>query len=368
MSTSSTKSHQPFFPEIIGQERACRIIERIIASILSEKKQGRGFPPLLFVGPVGVGKRTIAFKFAQTVNCEKGGCGFCPTCRAIAQLTHPDFRLIFPTRKPKSDASPEETIYDIAEKYPNYILGIPQPPVSPNYQISIQAIRWLRNEMAKPPVSAKIRFFVILNAHQMREEAQSALLKTLEEPQVNTVLILTTSVPSALFDTIRSRTQIIRFAPLPEEQIIAWLKHKKVKSDHLGLAVALAQGSLGKALMILNNPNAEEFLIPALLTELLASANPKAIFKLINQLKDIPLPAILNTIIFLHRNTLRGQLNCSHLAAWVSPQLFSSHPFLLLQKIRYLHTRLQETSLNTNHLLTLSTLLLSFKDNSLRCK
>lgn len=355
-------------PGIIGQERVCRIIERLIA-------KGR-YAPLLFVGPPGVGKRTVAFKFAQALNCEQPvkpspesstrlGCGFCPTCRAIARLNHPDFRLLFPIRKPKSDMSPEDVIITTAELSADYILGAPQPLPDPTHQISIQAVRWLRMEMAKPPSTARVRFFILLNAHQMKEEAQNALLKILEEPQVNTILILTTSVPNALLDTIRSRCQIVRFAEIPESQIIAWLKnHPQTSPATLPLIATLAQGSLGKALMILNNPEPEEFLVRSVLEKLTTTKNKLTITQAVEQIKNIPLTTIVNTLIFLYRSALRAHFQPTAgspqpEATWTPPSLLKLPPALILKRIRQLYAYQENASLNTNPLLTRYTLLFS---------
>ncbi|MEO0069190.1 MAG: hypothetical protein ABIK18_00125 [candidate division WOR-3 bacterium] len=354
-------------PGIIGQERVCRTIERLIA-------KGR-YAPLLFVGPPGVGKRTIAFKFAQALNCEKPvkpssesstqfGCGICPSCRAIARLNHPDFRLLFPIRKPRSDMSPEDVIIATAELSADYILGATQPIPDPTHQISIQAVRWLRMEMAKPPSTARVRFFVLLNAHQMKDEAQNALLKILEEPQINTILILTTSVPNALLDTIRSRCQIIRFAEIPESQILNWLRmgikeNRRQETELISFAAALAQGSLGRALMILNNPEPEEFIIRSVLEKLTTTKSKLTITQAVEQLKNIPLTTIVNTLIFLYRSAFRSTLTSTSTSTWTPPSLLKIPPALILKRIRQLYTYQENASLNTNPLLTLHTLIFS---------
>lgn len=259
--------------------------------------------------------------------------------------------------------SPEDVIVATAELGVDYVLGAPQPLPDPTHQISIQAVRWLRMEMAKPPATTRVRFFVLLNAHQMKEEAQNALLKILEEPQINTIFILTTSAPNALLDTIRSRCQIIRFAEIPEPQIIHWLKnhHPPLTAEQsalLPLAAGLAQGSLGRTLMIINNPEPAELLVRSVLEKLTATIIQMSATQAVEQLKNIPLTTIINTLIFLYRSALRARL-ASSLPPYLPSSLLQHSPALLLKKIRQLYTRQQNASLNTNPLLTRHTLISS---------
>lgn len=346
------------FDDIIGQDRVCRVLERIITS-------GR-YPSFLFVGQPGVGKRTVAIKFAQAVNC---GCDSnehykeCPTCQAIASLTHPDVKLLFPMRKPRPDATPQDVAAAIIEHYPYYALHKPQPLSPPNYQLSIEMIRWLKIEMAKPPLRAAQRVFILLNVHQMKEDAQNALLKILEEPQINTTFILTTPTPSAVFDTIRSRCQIIRFSDIAETEIVSWLEKRMTFTEteiddlqhRFSFAATLAHGSLGRAWRILNNT--EEFIVQPLIEHITRLSDETSIIKAVEDLEEFPMPALIDTALLLYRQAIRTQIGLPALASF-SRSIETLCSFSnLREKIRYLYDRLHQSQLNTNLPLSIYSLL-----------
>ncbi|MGQ9708073.1 MAG: DNA polymerase III subunit [bacterium] len=345
-----TRSFMPF-PDIIGQERVCKILDRILASGIHL--------PLLFVGQPGVGKRTVALRFAQAANCETGTgsvCGHCVSCRRIANLTHPDIRLVMPIRKPGDEATPEKVIGEMVRQYPEYTIGKSQPFSPPNYQIPIAAVRWLTAEMAKAPTSARTRFFIILNAHQLNEQAQNALLKILEEPQRNTAFILTATNPSTLLSTIRSRCQSLRFSEIAEQKIVNYLQRIVAKDkENIFLAATLAQGSIGKALSALENP--EAFIAQPVLDCLTTPNSEVRFFQLLNEVSESSLATAVNTALLLYHNSLRAHLGYPYLSQFSIPALTSCQIPLLKKKICYLYTRFHECQLNTNRLLSLYTLL-----------
>ncbi|MGQ9678778.1 MAG: DNA polymerase III subunit [bacterium] len=353
------------FVGIIGQERVGRILKRIIAS--------ERYSSLIFAGQSGVGKRTIAIKFAQETNCEMSpgaACGKCHTCSTISRLAHPDIRIILPIRKPK-DATPEGVAEAMAKLSESYAIDKTQPSTPPSYQISIEAIRWIRKEMAKPPYRAKLRIFIVLNAHQMTSEAQNALLKMLEEPQPNTIFILTTDGPEALLATIRSRCQVIRFANIPEREIKHWLETRFSQSTFpLDLIAALAQGSLGKAHMIAQNPNSYfstaiiEF-FKDLIIKTKQVAPESLIIDTIDDLvhEKTSLSTAINTAIFLTYNSLRAQLGCSHLNLPILQNLTKLPPRETFKKLQFLYSRLRDLNLNTNLTFTFFSLLYNLKKN-----
>ena len=94
--------------------------------------------------------------------------------------------------------------------------------------------------------SSEPRAVLFDDAHRMSEEAMNALLKTLEEPPDRTLLLLVTSVPERLLGTIRSRCQVIHFAPLPEEELARYAREKlMLGGDEAPAASLLAEGSIG---------------------------------------------------------------------------------------------------------------------------
>jgi DNA polymerase III subunit delta' len=99
--------------------------------------------------------------------------------------------------------------------------------------------------------SSDARAVIFDDAHRMSEEAMNALLKTLEEPPDRTLLILVTAVADRLLGTIRSRCQVIHFAPLPDEELVRYAKDRlKLQGDNAPAAALLAEGSIGSLITI----------------------------------------------------------------------------------------------------------------------
>ena len=174
---------------------------------------------LLFAGPSGVGKRTLALLLARLLNCAqpKAGlsCGACGSCRKIAAGTHPDVRVIEPD----------------------------------GAFIKIEQLRQMIAEVAYQPFEGRYRVVILDGADQMRLEAANSLLKTLEEPPSRTILILVTPNPYLLLATIRSRTRLLQFSGIPEGRIEEFLIAEKGWDRSVAhLAAALSLGSLGAAL------------------------------------------------------------------------------------------------------------------------
>ncbi|MCW8132119.1 MAG: AAA family ATPase [Planctomycetota bacterium] len=206
----------------------------------SAQKSGRAPHGYLFYGPAGVGKRTAAVALAQALLChqppEPGeACGACKSCRWIAArngllTNHPD--LIPLLKNPETEK----------EK----VLGDQEQIIPLDTVLDICA------RLSKSPMAGPKRVVVIPEAHRMctgQAEAANAFLKTLEEPPPTSVVILTSSRPEALLETIVSRVQPVRFRRLSAEDIRAGLAqgNAKAQEDEIALAAALADGSLGRA-------------------------------------------------------------------------------------------------------------------------
>jgi DNA polymerase-3 subunit delta' len=127
--------------------------------------------------------------------------------------------------------------------------GLPEPELyTEEGTISIDMVRLLRKEAALRPYQEGKRVFLVLDAHRMKEEAQNAFLKLLEEPPADTIVILTTSRPDALSPTILSRCQRVRFSRLSTGEIEETLQRKlSVDTDRGHLIASLSGGSLGRA-------------------------------------------------------------------------------------------------------------------------
>lgn len=236
------------FANVIGQERAKRIIGRALS-------RDRLPHALLLYGPEGVGKKALAFEIAKALNCSASSveaCDRCHACRRVASMQHPDLSVVFPVSPGKREDADEDAALegDDAE----LLLQIARDPYSPvplgrNANIPVERVRMLRREASYKVSEGKRKVAIILEADRMRPEGANALLKTLEEPPGDLVLILTTARPDGLLPTIRSRCQRLCVGPLGIRDVARELGRRRGVSAERAEALArLAGGSLGRAL------------------------------------------------------------------------------------------------------------------------
>ena len=219
------------FSKLIGNDNAKRSLKRLLAN-------GRVPNSLLFAGDEGVGKRQFALQVAKAFVCKEPtdheACGVCAACRRADVFT-----------LPKSDNKDAHKVVIFSE-YPDVATVIPY-----NRNILVDAIRDLEREANFRPYEAAARFFIIDDAHKMNDAAANALLKTLEEPPSTSYIFLITSRPDSLLPTIRSRCQMMRFAPVETEEIERFLIDDKAFTlDEARLAARLARGSVGRAVSV----------------------------------------------------------------------------------------------------------------------
>jgi DNA polymerase-3 subunit delta' len=120
---------------------------------------------------------------------------------------------------------------------------------TPSKDIRIEQVRRLQERLSLRPLEAPHKLVLIIAAQQMTPQAQNALLKTLEEPPKDTVLVLVSSAQDKLLPTIRSRCTRATFAPLPEDFIAQKLKVlKKLDDEPARVVASMAGGSLARAL------------------------------------------------------------------------------------------------------------------------
>ncbi len=199
------------YDRILGHEGA-------IARLRSLVRLGRVAQAYVFAGPAGIGKRLVATEFARALLCGQGpdACEACDACRRTARATHPELKVISCEEEKK--------------------------------EISIAQVRELIRGLSF--ASDSRRAVIVDEAEKLNEEAQNALLKTLEEASVGTTILLVTSSPSTLLPTIRSRCQTILFHPLKDEQVARLIGTGESEGR---LAVALAEGSPGRARELLED-------------------------------------------------------------------------------------------------------------------
>ncbi len=216
--------------DVQHQARAVSILRRSLAS-------GRMAHAYLFEGPEGVGKELTARAMAARLLCAApslgpadDACGACTGCRLLATDNHPDYHLI---HRGLHKLHPTPTIRNSKGLY-----------------LVVDVVRhFLIDPAGLKPTQGPRRVFVIRDAERMNEEAQNALLKTLEEPPGNATLLLVTSSAARLLPTIRSRCQRVQFDLLPRAFVAETLQARTDLAAADALALAnLSEGRLGVAL------------------------------------------------------------------------------------------------------------------------
>lgn len=261
-STSELDTHSDGIPmswkNIVNQGRA----KQLIRLALQGKRLAQGY---LFFGPEGVGKDAMAIELARVLNCTVGGedaCDQCPSCLMFQSLQHPNLHLIFALPVGKGEESDDLPLQKLTEDQiksirdqralkgnnPYHRINVPGATV-----IKITSIREMRRESSMAMFHGGRKVFVLLNAEDLREEAANALLKTLEEPHPDSIIILTTSKPDRLLPTIISRCQSVRFEPLPEDDIRkALIERQQMEEPRAGLLARLSTGSYTRALALID--------------------------------------------------------------------------------------------------------------------
>ena len=240
------------FDEFLGNER-------IVGALRGMLRKGRAPSALLFTGPRGIGKYTLARMFAQAANCERltdDFCGECATCLRIAALANPGplIEAGLTERGESADAAMVERMPLILETHPDVWLIVPDPvrlrtPVA-RPMIRVSQLRAIQRAAYFKPQSRR-RVFILDGADTMRRNDADLLLKILEEPPEYATLILLAAAPDLLLPTIRSRCLQFHFAPVPAERIESFLAERThAKPAERKLAAQLSGGSPGAALSI----------------------------------------------------------------------------------------------------------------------
>jgi len=183
----------------------------------------------LFTGPEGVGRQTLAVRFAQALTCmeppERGDfCGVCRACRQLTSLTYPDLSLLVPDEGHKD--------------------------------IRIDQVRALQHTLALSPYVGTYRIALLPDFQRATTQAANALLKTLEEPPDRVILMLTATTPEGLMPTIVSRCEVIRLRPASINDTQKWLRSQHGLDDEKALLLAhLSGGRVGAAVRMVEDPS-----------------------------------------------------------------------------------------------------------------
>ncbi len=204
--------------QLTGHPRAISLLRQSLGS-------GRLSHAYLFVGPAHVGKFTLALNLAQAVNCDGGDppCQECGPCRRIATAKHADIHIV-----------------DLlsAEKK----------------EIGIRQVADMQTAAHLPPFEGRHKVFIFDRAEMLSHEAANSLLKTLEEPPPNVLIILLTARESALLPTIASRCQRVELRPLPTATVReALIADHHIAPDRADLLARLSGGCPGWAVLALRD-------------------------------------------------------------------------------------------------------------------
>jgi DNA polymerase III subunit delta' len=233
--------------------------QRVVAVLRGALRSGRVPHALLFTGPRGLGKFTLARMFAQAANCERRTddfCGECITCQRIALLAEPQVLIEqgLAERGENADAATVERVPLILQSHPDVWAVVPDPvrlknPVA-RPMLRIGQLRAVQRAAYFQPMGRR-RVFILDGADTMRWDVANVFLKILEEPPGSATLILTAPSPYSLLPTIVSRCLQFHFAPLSPAEVEKVLQEKgDLKPADRKLAAQLAEGSPGVAIGI----------------------------------------------------------------------------------------------------------------------
>jgi DNA polymerase-3 subunit delta' len=223
-----------------GNPRIVEILKRAV-------EQDRVPHAMIFAGPAGIGKCTLALLLAELLNClspvDRSACGACASCKKI-RAAMKSRHLACQTNVGDGFCGTCANCRLRMQNHPDVRMIEPEKTA-----IRIEQIQDLINEVAFQPFEARYRVAVIDPADQMNIHAQNSLLKTLEEPASRTILILVTTNPYLLLDTVRSRARLLQFTGIPRETIEQYLRsHSEMTVEDARLSAALSGGSLAAAM------------------------------------------------------------------------------------------------------------------------
>ena len=214
--------------EIFCQDKAIDILQRAYTS-------GKWAHAYIFAGPEGVGKFKTACEWAKLLLCQNpviendfaDSCGSCKSCQLFEAGSHPDFNHIYKellefTKDNKDKKTPVDLAIDVIREF-------------------------LVEKVSNRPTFSQRKVFIVSEAERLNNYSQNCLLKVLEEPPEYCSIILLCTRLDKLLPTTKSRSQIIRFGTINEEQIIKELQQAGLEETKALYFARLAQGSLGTA-------------------------------------------------------------------------------------------------------------------------
>jgi DNA polymerase-3 subunit delta' len=225
------------FENILGQQKVKEVLS-------SQIKCGKIAHAYIFMGQDGVGKRLMASELAKILNCttsnfvkgEVGSCGICLSCDKITKNIHPDVHFVDFVKQAQLEGG----------------------DLDKQKIIKIETIRYMQKEVSTKIHEGKWKVFVIEPAEKMNTAAANSLLKTLEEPPENTIIILLAKHKETIPKTIISRSQTLFFQPLSADMVSTWLMlNCSLDSNRAKEIAELSEGSLETAKRLIDEKEAK---------------------------------------------------------------------------------------------------------------
>lgn len=195
---------------------------------LVEGGRTQPFPSLVFSGPLGTGKRLVGIWYAAYLNCfsqdheSTGPCGECGSCRKILSGNHPDLHI--------ASVPEQKTVLGVSE------------------------IREAIHQLGYAPFEGRFKILILESGEKLTDEAQNALLKTLEEPPRAAIILLITPLFGALIPTVVSRCRLVRFQGLSPGMVENHLRDLGADDGQAAQLAKLSGGSIGLAVNLMQNP------------------------------------------------------------------------------------------------------------------
>lgn len=240
------------FKEVIGHDE-------IKTSLIHTVNEGRISHAQLFLGPEGSGNLAMALAYIQFVYCENKGaedsCGTCSSCKKIEHLTHPDLHFSFPFIKVGKDG---ETSDDYIKKFREAVIKNPFINLLNWYDylgnqdkqgiISVKESVSIIKKLSLKSFEGGYKTYIIWMPEKLNTAAASKLLKTIEEPPEKTIILLVANDSEQILPTILSRTQLVKLAPLRDDEVSDGLiKEFEMEKQLAGNLAAMAEGNYFKA-------------------------------------------------------------------------------------------------------------------------
>jgi len=249
-------------------------LDSLISRLAASLRDGSLNQSVLFIGSEGLGKFKIVTELAKVIFCEKNmaACGECRDCLEISKLRHPDFILAFPfpNISPESKklhifqfsdpaTSNAKFSEDTREEVERFIkIKTANPYAILDYEkkenIPVEVIKDIIHALAKKPLRGNRRAVGIIDIDKMAFGAGDLFLKTVEEPPLNTHLLMTTSRPDLLPQTLLSRALRINVPRADEAQLMELLsENREIECKQAAFLSRFAGGSPGRAVNLEHN-------------------------------------------------------------------------------------------------------------------